>query len=326
MDDKIRKIIKNLEINNKEEEEILNSKDVINKSILKVNHSSIIKSHELMSSNSEIFLRKHTRYVDFPKHKHDFIEFNYVLQGEITQIINNQKVVLKKGDLIFLGQNMEHEIKYSKKEDIMMNFIIKPKFFDYIFNFINKDVELYSFFINTVIKENSSKAFLFKLSKYPDIQRNFVEIISLWNEKKSLKVLTESKIKLLLALCILNLSEIKTKIISKKSHEEIVISSVIDYIEHNFQTASLNDISKKLHIKNYSLSKLIKKECNLSFNDLVQKIRLKKFCELLVLTDLSILELADRVGFHNSSYFYKIFKKKYNMTPKEYRKKLLENN
>lgn len=319
----IKDIISHLEKDNREEEGIINKEFNVNKSIFKNSRLSIIEANKLINSDSKILIRKHTRYIDFPKHKHDFIEFNYVLQGNITQIINNQKVVLKKGDLIFLGQDIEHEIKASKREDIMLNFIIQPKFFDYIFKFINNDIKLYSFFINSIIKEKSSKAFVFKVSNNPEIQNNLIEIIKLWNEKENIKTIDESKIKLLLALCILNLSEITPKIITKNSYEEQIISSVFEYIENNFKTASLNDISKILNLKNYNLSKLIKKECNLLFKDLVQEMKLKKFCELLTVNDLSIQDLADRVGFHNSSYFYKIFKKKYNITPKEYREQLI---
>ena len=53
--------------------------------------------------------------------------------------------------------------------------------------------------------------------------------------------------------------------------------------------------------------------------DLVKEIRLGKAEHLVVTTDMSAQEIAFAVGFKESSYFGKCFKKKYNMTPIEYR-------
>ena len=49
---------------------------------------------------------------------------------------------------------------------------------------------------------------------------------------------------------------------------------------------------------------------------------LKIATNLLQTTDMTIMEIALKVGVNNISYFNRIFKKKFNLTPKEYRKKL----
>ena len=55
--------------------------------------------------------------------------------------------------------------------------------------------------------------------------------------------------------------------------------------------------------------------------DLVREIRLDKAEKLVVTTDKSASEIAYEVGFKESSYFGKCFKKKFGMTPLEYRNK-----
>lgn len=52
--------------------------------------------------------------------------------------------------------------------------------------------------------------------------------------------------------------------------------------------------------------------------DLVKEIRLNKSIELIKSTDLSVSEIAFAVGFKDSGYYSKCFRKKYNQTPREY--------
>ena len=73
-----------------------------------------------------IQLRKHTRFIDFPKHRHNYIEINYVYHGKLKQKVGDESICLKQGELLFLNQHIYHEIEASKKEDIIINFIIQP--------------------------------------------------------------------------------------------------------------------------------------------------------------------------------------------------------
>ena len=52
--------------------------------------------------------------------------------------------------------------------------------------------------------------------------------------------------------------------------------------------------------------------------DLVKEIRLNKSIELIKNTDLSVSEIAFAVGFKDSGYYSKCFRKKYNQSPREY--------
>ena len=115
-----------------EEENILNGEENVNKSLYTDNGEFIVDSRKLLQTGELIDIRRHTRFVHFPKHKHNYIEFNYVYSGQLTQTIDEKKITLKQGELIFLNQYITHEIEASGEEDIIINFIIKPEFFDYI--------------------------------------------------------------------------------------------------------------------------------------------------------------------------------------------------
>ncbi|HGZ2741480.1 TPA: AraC family ligand binding domain-containing protein, partial [Clostridioides difficile] len=59
---------------------------------------------------------------------HNYIEFNYVYRGKLVQTIDEYKINLKQGELIFLNQHVIHEIEASNEEDIIINFIINQSF------------------------------------------------------------------------------------------------------------------------------------------------------------------------------------------------------
>ena len=57
----------------------------------------------------------------------------------------------------------------------------------------------------------------------------------------------------------------------------------------------------------------------MSDKELLQKKRLNKAVQLLVETKLSVSNIIAGVGYDNASYFFRIFKERYGMSPKEYR-------
>src|SRR5437868_1055261 len=100
-----------------EEKVILEQNKEIARELYTSQSSFVIESGKFLGQDSLIMVRKHTRFVDFPKHKHDYIEVNYVFHGELRQKVGNEPIILKQGELLFLNQHIEHEIEASAKED-----------------------------------------------------------------------------------------------------------------------------------------------------------------------------------------------------------------
>ena len=62
-------------------------------------------------------------------------------QGTTTHILNGSRVVLEEGDLLFLNQNVEQEILPAGEQDIAVNFIVLPEFFDTAFSMMDMEEE-----------------------------------------------------------------------------------------------------------------------------------------------------------------------------------------
>ena len=82
---------------------------------------------------------------------------------------------------------------------------------------------------------------------------------------------------------------------------------------------SLNSIAEEIDMSPAYLGRLFKKLTLKSIPEYINEIRLNKAKLLLQTTDLSINEISERTGFTNSTYFYKVFKKYYGVTPNYFR-------
>lgn len=92
--------------------------------------------------------------------------------------------------------------------------------------------------------------------------------------------------------------------------------------EHYAQEISLEVVADLLDFSPFYLSKLFKNSFGISFIDYLTELRLAAAKELLADPSLSAKEIGERVGYPNSNYFTKMFKKKTGLTPIEYRNSL----
>ncbi len=99
-------------------------------------------------------------------------------------------------------------------------------------------------------------------------------------------------------------------------YENMIFMTTLNYIEQQYRTATLTELCEMLKLPIHVLSKMIKKTTGFNFKDLLQRKRLNKAAELLCDTDLSVSDIIAVVGYENGSYFHRVFKNRYCMTPK----------
>ncbi|MGO4494966.1 response regulator [Paenibacillus sp. 2RAB27] len=98
-------------------------------------------------------------------------------------------------------------------------------------------------------------------------------------------------------------------------------AQMVKYIDTNFQSELyLKDLSVKFLINQVYCCQLFKKNLGKTFSEYVTDLRIKKACELLKHTELSIDEIAAKVGYMDYYYFNKVFKKQSGITPTKFRK------
>ncbi len=144
-----------------EEQEILNGMQNIRKDLYTSRKDFVIDSQKLLEKGRLIEIRPHTRFAHFPKHRHNYVEMVYMCSGTTTHIINDtDRIVLKEGDLLFLNQNVSQEILPASEQDIAVNFIILPEFFDRSISMIERENVLRNFLISSLSQNNSMSSYL----------------------------------------------------------------------------------------------------------------------------------------------------------------------
>lgn len=98
-----------------------------------------------------------------------------------------------------------------------------------------------------------------------------------------------------------------------------VIIQVLQYIEDNYSCGTLEEIAEKLHRNVYWMSREIKRKTGKNYTELVQDKRLSQAVFYLKNTEMKISDTAAAVGYENISYFHRIFRQAYGMSPRQYR-------
>ena len=289
----------------------------IDKSIYMENTDNVINSQKILSGGKQIDVRPHTRFVHFPEHSHDYVEIVYMCTGSTTHIINGEELKLGKGELLFLCPSAKQEILPAGFDDVAVNFIVLPEFFTLILQLIGEDeTPIKNFIVDCLSNKKSKINYLhFTVSDVLPIQ-NLIEnliftMLYSTSNKRKINQIT-------MGVLFLHLINHTDKLISSGNEEQLIVK-VLKYVEDNYANGSLMELADILHYDVSVLSREIKYKTGKKYTELVQDKRLSQSCFLLKNTNLNIDEIANKIGYENLSFFYRMFKSKYNTTPRNYR-------
>ena len=111
----------------------------------------------------------------------------------------------------------------------------------------------------------------------------------------------------------------------REEQSESVVSKAKTYIDENYcRELTLDEVSQSVNISPYYFSKLFKEESGENFIEYLTRMRITKAKELLRNPALSIKEICVMSGYSDPNYFSRIFKKQEDVTPSEYRERMLD--
>jgi two-component system response regulator YesN len=102
--------------------------------------------------------------------------------------------------------------------------------------------------------------------------------------------------------------------------EKTYADTAVDMIHRYYaEDISLQSVAGQINVNPSYLSRVFKQERGENFVSYLTRIRIEKAKSLLESRRLRVYEVADRVGYHNYTYFSKIFKKVVGVSPEEFR-------
>lgn len=283
---------------------------------------NFILNKDFFFANKDVYISKHNRYADYPIHSHDFLEINYMLVGNCTQIVNGKKIILNTNDLLFLDIGCSHSIKKLKGNDILINILFRNKniSINWLNNLKKSKSLLYSFLLNSSYgKENKQKFIFFKNNKKTQINSIIDNLIAEYLDKKPFyNEMITSYLKILLTELVRNY-DLRSEI--KLTQNQKHVTTILKDIESSYATITLTSEAKKLNYNKNYLSNILKKETGKSFKELVIQQKLSNAFFLINSTSLSIQEIIENIGMSNKTFFYKKYKSVYGELPTDTRKK-----
>lgn len=100
----------------------------------------------------------------------------------------------------------------------------------------------------------------------------------------------------------------------------IVQQIILEFIQdHYMEDISLQDIAKVMNYSDAYFCKIFKQCFDKNFTTYLSEFRMEKAKQLLADVTINVKEISDKVGYRDSNYFAKVFKRIVGMTPSEYR-------
>ena len=264
-----------------------------------------------MTTPEHPFNAKITEYGDDVVHSHQFYEIFYILEGSIAHTLNGESNILHAGDMVFLNLTDVHSFNREegntcKHRDI----IIHTDFSDSICTFMGDS------FKEAYYNNSFPKILSLSLEQMEDYENRITNAILTSSTNSEFRMASTR------ALCISLLNHlVEEKIRHNDAYYPMWFRELLGRFHMNdFLKIGLDDILKPFHFNKSYLCRRFRQYTGYTMTEYLNQIRLQQAAFQLQHTDNTILSICNNVGFSSVSYFNKLFKQTYGVTPKAFRK------
>ena len=280
----------------------------------------IVNEKKLLGAGKQLDLRLHTRFIDFPEHGHDYMEFMYVYAGGITHVIDGEKIGLARGDILFLNRHTRHSVLRAGQEDIGINFIVSNDFLKQVFRNVRNDPIMSGFLTRNFDSDGEGEYLHFSTAECFPVRNLMDNLIYALAKHTPDDTAILTQIVSLLFSYLSHYRETLRSGLRVTSPDTRLKQAVSAYISERYTDATLSDLARELGYSTEYLSRRIAGLFGENFRALLCNERLEAAANLLRETKLSTAQIAEAVGYENCSHFYRMFREKYGMTPRHFRR------
>ncbi len=255
----------------------------------------------------------------FPGEVHDFWELVYVDSGEVLITADKNNYVVKRGEIIFHKPNEFHTISSNKKTPsnvFVISFTTVSKSMIY---FKNKKMMLPEHlrpYIKTLMREGKET---FDLPfNNPELRELEFKANSPFGGQQIIRTTLEQ-----LLILLVRTQEQRSKnphiFPDKESMDNHLVSAILDLLSNNvYGEITVDEICRKLNYSKTYISKIFNKNCRCTIIEYYTDLKIKEAKKLIRENTYTFTEISNMLCFNNPHYFSRVFKKKTNMTPREY--------
>jgi len=272
----------------------------------------------MLSKDFEIYYYSDKGMKQVADHTHNYYEFYFFLNGDVSIEINGENYALKTGDMILIPPNTRHHLNVQNPEEAYQRLIF----------WISKDYcdqleALSEDYVYPMKRAASSKEYIhhFDVFVSNELQSKCFTLIS---ELKSERFGKEARLALCLNDLVFSISrsvyELENPNYSVETHS--LYNNLITYIENNIAgELTLESLANEFFVSKYHIAHIFKQNLGISIHQYIIKKRLA-MCRDAIQSRTLISEAYLLCGFKDYTSFYRAFKKEYGLSPKEYQQLL----
>lgn len=262
-----------------------------------------------------LFCRKKDRF-DFPLHYHEEYELNLILNAQgAKRVIGDHVAQIDDVELVLVGPNLYHgwfddaceskeitEVTIQFHHDLFHDGFLRKNQLSFMRSMFEKSQQGVLFARESVLALKDRLIALGDKSGFDSVLE-LMSILHQLSQSRNMRVL----------------SSVGFDDNPERSNSRRIVN-VFEYMNAQYgQPITLADMAARVNMHEASLSRFIKKSTGKTFIDSLNEIRLGHATRLLIDTNQTIAEIAYGCGFNNISNFNRIFKRKKDCTPKEFR-------
>lgn len=269
-----------------------------------------IKNQILMPDSA--YINGNWKHYNMDSHSHGVLEFNYILEGSCSYIVDGKTYELQKKNLLIIESLKEHKKIFNHTLPCtVLGFSIdsaKTNFpaanFSYLLDSNEELLQLLESLDGAIIIPDAHL-----------IKTDMEELVQELSERKNPVYLYTLTNKLLISIA--RLSSKKNGRICEYIHK------IEEYVQCNYhQIENIGDIASYIGLHQTYMERIFKKEKNGTLWDYVTDYRLQAAANLLAYSDVPVGVIDELVGMNSRQVFYLQFKKRYGVSPSGYRKML----
>ena len=235
----------------------------------------------MLSRDFEIYYYNEPASEKVSIHSHDYYEFYFFLEGDVSIWIEGEQYPLKYGDMVLIPPGIKHMAMVHGNEIPYRRFV-----FWISVEYCNQLMEVsssYGYLMQNVLVK---KTYIFHndLITFNTIQYRIFQLIE----------------------------EIKSERFGKEAKVSLCVNDLLD------EELSLEQLAGQFFVSKYHIAHIFKEQMGLSVHQYILKKRMQA-SKAAILGETSITDVYTMFGFKDYSSFYRAFKKEFGVSPKEYK-------
>jgi AraC-like DNA-binding protein len=245
-------------------------------------------------------------------HFHNDIEIIYMVEGSVFIKTKGEMILLRKNDIFMLEKNIPHDFENTEEKNAALIIQFNPSFSAGFYPRLSR-----LRFVKNLLTPADGWI-------YEEMRRSLLSVAKSFRSKK--EGFSFAITRIVCDICIRIVEDMKTieltdEVLSREERNIARLTRIMEHVNEGYMNRiTLKAISQAEGLNMCYLSHFIKENLGMSFQQYLNKVRIKNAERMIAAADKSNLDICIACGFSDYRYLQKAFVAEYGCTPAQYRK------